>query len=59
MAWGRRGGERQEERWGPTAALAATVQAGDAGDPERLAPTLVAAPVNLMRAGSAALLAIF
>jgi transposase len=32
--------------------LAATVQAGDAGDPESLAQTLVAAQVNLMRAGS-------
>jgi transposase len=34
--------------------LAATVQAGDAGDPESLPQTLVAAQVNLMRAGSAA-----
>ncbi len=32
--------------------LAATVQAGDAGDPESLPQTLVAAQVNLMRAGS-------
>lgn len=33
--------------------LAATVQPGDAGDPESLTQTLVAAQVNLMRAGSA------
>ena len=32
--------------------LAATVQAGDCGDPESLPQTLVAAQVNLMRAGS-------
>jgi len=32
--------------------LAATVQAGDAGDPQSLPQTLVAAQVNLMRAGS-------
>ena len=32
--------------------LAATVQPGDAGDPESLPQTLVAAQVNLMRAGS-------
>ncbi len=32
--------------------LAATVQAGDYGDPESLSQTLVAAQVNLMRAGS-------
>jgi transposase len=33
--------------------LAATVQAGDCGDPESLVETLVAAQVNLVRAGSA------
>ena len=33
--------------------LAATVQAGDAGDPQSLPQTLVAAQTNLMRAGSA------
>ena len=33
--------------------LAATVQPGDAGDPESLTQTLVAAQANLMRAGSA------
>ena len=32
--------------------LAATVQAGDCGDPQSLPQTLVAAQVNLMRAGS-------
>lgn len=32
--------------------LAATVQSGDAGDPESLPQTLVAAQVNLLRAGS-------
>jgi transposase len=32
--------------------LAATVQPGDAGDPESLTQTLVAAQMNLMRAGS-------